>query len=319
LARIGFVHRGILSRSLSFWAGIFWALTAIAVPTMVRFAIPPFADRLPYLTFFPAVLVAAIFLGWRWGLFVVVGCAVAADYFFMRPVFRWSMSAENLLGTVFFFISAGLIVATAEMLRVAVRELDGNTTRERALNAELQHRVKNNLAVVQALARQTVKHTADPTEFYPAFTERLMALAAAHDVLCTGDWEDCRLPDLATAALKPFEPREAITLDGPDCSLPPVACVPMVLALHELGTNAVKYGALSVPSGRVALNWRVDARVAVFHWQESGGPLVEAPKRRGLGSRLLTKQSGLDEVDLRFDAEGVSCTIRVAGAKLADG
>lgn len=147
---------------------------------------------------------------------------------------------------------------------------------------------------------------------------RLAALAEAHNVLSSGNWEECRLPDLPQAALSRFQQLGAIALVGPSCVIPPASCVPLVLALHELGTNAIKYGALSVSSGRVSLSWTVAAGSVVLRWEETGGPVVVPPTRRGLGSRLLTKQTGLDAVTLDYRPEGVVCETRIDGAKLTD-
>jgi two-component sensor histidine kinase len=317
LIRLGFVHRGIVNQGPGIPRQLAWALTAIAVPALIRLSVSPFVDNLPYLTFFPAVLLATMFLGWRWGLLVVAGCALAGDYLFIRPVFGFSFATQRGVGAVFFLVSASLIVAGAQSLRASVRQLDANARRETILNTELQHRVKNNLAIIQGFARQTARTSPDPAEFYKAFHGRLMALSQAHDILSTGQWEDCRLPDLAEAALKPFDREGAITLSGPACTVPADSCVPLVLAFHELGTNAVKYGALSGPAGRVSVTWSLDDGVVGFHWEETGGPLVKAPQRKGLGSRLLTKQPGLERVTLEFKPEGVVCRIAVplAGAQ----
>jgi two-component sensor histidine kinase len=314
LIRLGFVHRGIVSQRLGFPGQLAWALAAIGVPSLVRLSVSPLVDNLPYLTFFPAVLLATMFLGWRWGLAVVVGCALAGDYLFIRPVDGFSFPIQRTIGAVFFMLSAGLIVAAAQSLRTSVRLLNANAEREATLNKELQHRVKNNLAIVQGLARQTARTSPDPTEFYDAFHGRLMALSQAHDILSTGRWDECFLPYLAEAALKPFDGQGVITLAGPPCKVPANACVPLVLAFHELGTNAVKYGALSDHLGRVSLTWRLEDGAVAFHWEESGGPRVKPPKRKGLGSRLLSKQPGLESVALEFRPEGVSCRITVAGA-----
>jgi two-component sensor histidine kinase len=317
LTRLGFVHRGIVSPKMGFAGHLLWALAAVAIPTLVRLAVSPFVDDLPYLTFFPAVLVATVFLGARWGVIVLVACAFTGDYVFIRPVHGLPFATHRTVAAILFLMSAGMIVAAAATLRRTVRELDANSKREATLNAELQHRVKNNLAVVQALARQTARTSPDPAEFNKAFFARLMALAKANDILSTGQWEECRLPHLAKAALKPFDRTGAVRLAGPACIVPAITCVPLVLALHELGTNASKYGALAVATGQVILAWDVVDGAALFRWEETGGPPVEPPKRRGLGSRLLSKQAGLESVTLEFRPEGVACQITVNNAKLA--
>lgn len=284
--------------------------------TLVRFAIGPWVNGLPFLTFFPAVLVASLFLGWGWGLLVTVASAAVANFFFVEPRFAWALRDTDIVGMLAFFVSASLLVFTAAALRGTVKEIDENGRREAALNAELQHRVKNNLTVVQGLARQTAKSATTPDEFYQAFLGRLSALGEAHDVLSSGKWEQCHLPELPQAALRPFQEQGATTLAGPACAIPAASCVPLVLALHELGTNAIKYGALSVSSGRASLTWTVEDRSILLRWQETGGPPVQRPTRKGLGSRLLATQAGLDAVSLDYRREGLVCEIRISGATL---
>jgi two-component sensor histidine kinase len=284
----------------------------------LRFAIGRWISGLPFLTFFPAVLIASLLLGWRWGLAVTLASAVAANFFFVEPRFQWLPSTADVVGMLAFFTSASLLVITAAALRASVKEIADIAEREANLNMELQHRVKNNLAVVQGLARQTAKSATHPDEFYRAFIGRLVALGEAHNVLSSGNWEECRLPDLAQAALGPFQQHGAITLDGQACAIPSESCVPLVLALHELGTNAIKYGALSAPSGHVSLTWTVTNGNALLRWRETGGPEVLPPTRRGLGSRLLRRQPGLDAVTLEYRTEGVICEIGIGRARLAE-
>jgi two-component sensor histidine kinase len=279
----------------------------VAAPTLARLAVASWVEGVPYLPYFPAILLAALFLGWRWGAAVVFASAAAANLLFFPP--------HVLTGVGFFIVTALLIVATAAMLRSALRELTAATEREAALNAELQHRVKNNLAVVQGLAAQTVRTAPEGDNFYDAFRGRLLALADAHNLLSTGKWEQCHLPALAEAALRPFASSGAVSFTGPPCRLPAGACVPLVLALHELAVNAVKYGALSVATGRVRLAWALRGGRAELRWEEGGGPAVRPPARRGLGSRLLTRQAGLEAVSLEFRPAGVVCEIVVEGAE----
>lgn len=316
MTRLLFMQRALLNERRSFALTLVWAALAVGAATAARFALAPWVEGVPFLTFFPAILLATLFLGWRWGIAVAFSSALAANFFFVEPTFSWALSEADVIGTLAFFVSAALLVATAGTLRLTVKEIDDNARREAKLNAELQHRVKNNLAVVQGLAQQTAKSVADPDEFYRAFLGRLSALAEAHNVLSSGRWEECRLPDLPQAAMRPFQEQGATILGGPACVVPPASCVPLVLALHELGTNALKYGALSTPTGQVALTWAVVEGRLVLHWQESGGPAVEHPTRKGLGSRLLAKQAGLDAVTVDYRREGLVCEITIKGARL---
>ncbi len=192
--------------------------------------------------------------------------------------------------------------ATARKLAEQHREL---------LIRELNHRVKNMLATVQSIAAQTLSSGCE-AGVREAFSARLLSLAGAHDLLTRGNWEGARLAEVATEALRPHMGDGRIALSGEDLLLSPKAAVALGMAFHELATNAAKYGALSVPEGRVALDWRVEGERLVLPWVESGGPPVAPPRRRGVGPRQLER--GLPhelhgELRLDYRPEGVDCTI----------
>ncbi|CDZ28111.1 sensor histidine kinase [Neorhizobium galegae] len=187
---------------------------------------------------------------------------------------------------------------------------------------ELNHRVKNTLATVQAIASQTLRG-GDPI-VRQNLERRLMALAAAHDVLTRENWEGAGIDDVVTGALAPFgeggDYRFAVS--GPSLRLLPRAALALAMALHELTTNALKYGALSMPNGQVAINWQVveGAKPLLrLTWTESGGPPVAAPSRRGFGVRLIERSLAQDfggEASVIFDQPaGIIATIE---APLAD-
>lgn len=305
----------MLHSNRSFPAALLWLGLAVGSAAGIRLAISPWIVGVPFVTFFPAVLLLAVFLGWRWGVAGLFCSAMLANLLFEGPVLDWSFLPHDVVGTVAFVTAGVLVILTAEALRTAVRQLADQSRQLEALNAELQHRVKNTLAVAQGLSAQTARTARDPQQFHEAFGGRLIALGQAHNVLSSGGWDLCHLPELAEAALKPFGQQVgAITIEGPQCAIPAAACVPLVLALHELATNAVKYGSLSIPSGHVSLKWSLRGGAVVLRWQESGGPPVKKPTRRGLGSRLLMRQSGIDEVSHEYAPEGVFWEAKIKGA-----
>ncbi|TVR07936.1 MAG: PAS domain S-box protein [Salinarimonadaceae bacterium] len=182
---------------------------------------------------------------------------------------------------------------------------------------ELNHRVKNTLATVQSLAAQSLRSAADPVEGQKAFSGRLIALSRAHDVLTRGYWKSGNLREVVQEAATPFDDADArqISIDGPEVEVEPRLALALSMALHELLTNAAKYGALTTASGRVELNWSVTGddggRRLRLTWRESGGPPVKPPTREGFGSRLI--QGGLSrelggEVSVAYEPEGVVCT-----------
>lgn len=166
---------------------------------------------------------------------------------------------------------------------------------------ELNHRVKNTLATVQSMASQSLRGPADPATAYERFELRLMGLAEVHDVLTRESWHGADLQEVAQRALRPFAAAASgqVRVEGPPVWLQPRGALTMALVLHELATNAVKYGALSVDSGHVTLSWTFDPEAERLRltWSEAGGPPVTAPTRRGFGSRLIERA-------LRGDLQG---------------
>jgi two-component sensor histidine kinase len=291
----------------------------VAAPTALRTAISPvLRDSLPFATYYPAVLLAGLWLGW-W-LAVLLLSALAADYWFVPPARDLFLAPRDVTGMVVFALSAGLILVAAALLREALFRLNRASTLAQTLNLELQHRVKNNLAVTHGLAMQSMRAGADPSTFYADFRDRLAALGRAHDLLSSGNWTECGFPELPEAALEPFRSSGAVHISGPRCRTPSNACVPLMLALHELATNALKHGALSSAAGEVSLTWRIEPPDRLrIEWVERGGPPVSPPRRKGLGSRLLVRQTGLASVDLAYDPPGVRCAIVVSGVGSAEG
>ncbi len=170
---------------------------------------------------------------------------------------------------------------------------------------ELNHRVKNTLAMVQSIARLTLRQTKSPEDFAASFSGRIQALAGAHDVLTASSWQGANLGALLKDQLIFGDASEGrFTYDGPAIKLDPQAAVALSLVLHELGTNASKYGALSVASGHVKLFWEAaeNGKILKLRWQELGGPRVAEPSRRGFGSFIIEQSlSGLDgDADMRF-------------------
>ncbi len=168
--------------------------------------------------------------------------------------------------------------------------------RRSLLIRELHHRVKNTLATVQAIVGSTARTATSIDNFHEAFVGRIKSLAHTHSVLTEATWQTANLRDLLASELMPYTESETetspdlrIALDGPPVDLPSDIAVPIGMAIHELTTNAAKYGALSTGRGRVAITWSVEAGMLHLDWRESGGPAVAPPTRQGFGSRLLQR------------------------------
>jgi PAS domain S-box-containing protein len=189
--------------------------------------------------------------------------------------------------------------------------------RQQVMVDELNHRVKNTLATVMALSTQTFRTAPSPAAFCEAFEGRLLALSQTHNLLNRSFWTGAGLRDILTQELAPYTGVDgrSFTLDGDDLRLGPVTAVTLGMVFHELATNAVKYGALSVAGGKVLVAWRT-SRPGRLHveWREMGGPPVSPPRRRGFGSRLIEQAlaSDLDgDARLYFPSEGVRCCMDI--------
>jgi PAS domain S-box-containing protein len=187
---------------------------------------------------------------------------------------------------------------------------------------ELNHRVKNTLALVQSLATQTGHLTSSVEEFEKAFTTRLRALAAAHDLLTDTNWEGTTLHHVIQTAVAPFMVREGrtahIDIAGPTVWLNSNTAITLALAFHELVTNAAKYGALSIESGRVTISWAATPAVKPTEvdltWRERGGPAVKPPSRSGFGTMLLERVLAFEsdgKAELSFPKSGVAFNFKL--------
>jgi len=177
-----------------------------------------------------------------------------------------------------------------------ITESRRNEEQRLLLTAELKHRVKNSMATIQSIATQTLRNAGSLKEATEVLTARMQSLASAHDLLTREEWQSATIAEVVASATESFDVPGAMPfrVGGPAISLPPRAAMAMVLALHELSTNAAKYGALSVPDGHVVIDWHVadhaGSKVIEFRWQEVGGPVVAGkPSRRGFGTRLIEK------------------------------
>jgi NO-binding membrane sensor protein with MHYT domain/two-component sensor histidine kinase len=170
--------------------------------------------------------------------------------------------------------------------REAFTALAASERRQRLLVDELNHRVKNTLATVQSIARQTAKGAGSTDAFSAAFDARVMALSQTHNALTRGGWEGASLRELLEQEFEPYGPARS-QLEGEDLILPPRQTLALGMVFHELATNAAKHGALSAENGQVAVSWSLEDERLALTWTERGGPAPAPSERRGFGSRLL--------------------------------
>ena len=191
----------------------------------------------------------------------------------------------------------------------------------RLLMRELTHRSKNLLAVIQAMARQTARHAGSIDGFLNQFGARLQALAASHDLLVRESWHGASLRELIQSQLAAYigSGEGQVAIDGEPVALKPEAAQNLGLALHELGVNAAKFGALSVPQGRVSITWALRGEALALDWREQFGPKVKVRRKRGFGSLVIERNlaRALDaKVDLTFDPDGLQCHIEIPASQI---
>lgn len=228
---------------------------------------------------------------------------------------RFPPETESLIAAI--ASQSAVAIDNARLHSAAQTEIANRKIAEDArelLLHEVKHRVKNTLATIQALASQTLKGT--PPAEKEAFISRLHSLSGAHDLLTLSDWQEIGIASLAQRSLAAFSDKGAtrVSLGGPDVGLSANKALLLTMVLHELGTNAVKYGALSVEEGQVAIAWRLsDAERPTLRleWRESGGPRVTAPEHRGFGSRMIAAALHGSDGHVAFDyrPEGLQVTL----------
>ncbi len=293
--------------------GVVTALVAVAV----RYALPLSSFQLPTLTVVVAVALLTTFVGPRSGIAAAIVGGLLSWYIFFNP-FSWEMTAEGLIPLFGFAVITGTIITTSALYRSAARReyqvrlavAEEHARASDLFAGEMAHRLKNALAVIQSVAFQTLGYQ-NPSSI--AFAERLRSIAAAQDLLS----EHLNEPtadvfELPAKVLAPFDPSGArIGIDCPgELRVSSREAVSLALAAHELATNATKYGALSVPGGKVRLSAERNGEDLEFCWIEQGGPTVTVPDKPGFGTKLL-KQIGDGVFDLQ--PSGLRCTWRLRG------
>jgi PAS domain S-box-containing protein len=212
--------------------------------------------------------------------------------------------------------TSGKVIGASKIARDIGEKKRADDTRDLLLN-EIKHRVKNTLATVQAVASQSFKSAS--TEEHRTFSARLRAMAESHDLLTQNSWQSVSMTEIAERALRPFRDgrEKRLTVQGPDVELPPNKALLVAMVLHELGTNAVKYGALSTDQGQVELTWtktsHLDREALELCWKEAGGPPVTRPTRKGFGSlmieRAMKAEGGFSKME--FESKGLICQVTV--------
>jgi len=205
------------------------------------------------------------------------------------------------------------VIQDATEHRLAFKALTRSEERQRILINELNHRVKNTLATILSIAKLTSRRADDVKAFVDGFEARLMAMSATHNLLTAQSWERADVRDILESELIPYA-SEQVRLSGPGVPLGSEQVLALGLVIHELATNAIKYGALGVQAGSLEVVWRLEENALTLEWRERDGPQVVAPSRTGFGSRLIaTSAKALGgSADLRYPPEGFEATLSLS-------
>jgi two-component sensor histidine kinase len=294
------------------WKGQAIAFLAIIFALACRALADPFVDNGLYFTFlFPAVLIAGLFGGTWSGVSTAVFGALLIAYIWIPPRLSFRLSGDGDFRLIAFWSVASMVIFLTAFVHTVLDRLAAAEARATTVAREMQHRVQNTLALVQAVARQTFRTAEDLGAAQRVFAARLDALGRAQTLIADEIDADVGIDALIKAALSPFDIGQ-FTLNGPSIVLPKDASVSFALLVHELATNAAKYGALSSAAGRIEILWTEEPdQRACLTWKERLGPAVIPSARVGFGSKLLRTAfpQGAGDASIAFEPDGVRCTI----------
>jgi len=298
------------------WGRFGFAVAAFMLSLLLRFALDPWmpGDRILIL-FVPAVVVTTFLAGIVPGTVTAALSGLAIWYFFLPPYRTFALSIDGSIGLATYVVVMGALLGLFNSLKGTITQLKAERShsnalaeREKLLAREIRHRTKNILAVVEGIADRTLQGETELSAAREALLGRLAALRRADEHLINPSTEETSLSYLVHSELEPFAGR--FDVKGIDVVLDRRTAQNFSLVLHELATNASKYGALSNSVGRIELAWARHDSGLKFVWNEMGGPQVKLPARRGFGTTLI--RSALGPAALRYDPAGLVYEVQVS-------
>ena len=287
-----------------------WAFLIFAVAVLARVALDRIIpERLPFITFFPAVVLAAYRCG-LWPSIAVLVLSALVGTAWVDPAPGSSETVYRLVSLLLFLSLGGLNVYFVQRLKVANDQSAQHEAQLELINRELKHRIKNLFTIASSICSQTIKSGRSTQEMIRAVTGRIHAVASAQELLSVTSSTGADLAGLIEALVSTVAPDPSrLQVSDTSVRLPPEATTPFALILHELGTNALKYGAWSEDTGLVVITSTVEPDRLFFEWREIDGPAIAPEIREGLGSALI--KSGLPNATVAHDLTptGLHCRI----------
>jgi two-component sensor histidine kinase len=286
------------------------AAAIFVIATVLRIVLDPYVlPPAPFFTYYPAVLLTAFFCG-LWPAVLSIGTSgITAWYLFLPPRGSFDVSSHSAVVLLAFFTIAFLIAVVVASLHAAIKKILAQEQQTNLLAKELQHRTSNLLTVIQSIDYRSLAGDGPLARGREIFEARLQALARTHRQLTGSRLDAVSLDDIIRSELDAFPSQT--TIEGDEIFLDYQQAQKFSLAVHELTTNALKYGALSAPTGGVRIAWSVSnnglGRDLKFRWEEHGGPRVAMPTREGFGSSLLKAAFARTRMD--YAPDGFCCEI----------
>jgi two-component sensor histidine kinase len=254
----------------------------------LRVTLDSLMHGLAFITFYPALVLATYICGLGGGMVVLVGALVAGWFTWLTPFSSHPRMLDTVIIGAIFAAAGVMVVFSVAGLRDAVLDLAERDEQARVINRELMHRVRNAFTVVATLTSQVFQRAGVSPELTAAVSARIRALARAEQLVSLDARQGSPLSTLADRVLAPIVPdRSRLLLEGDHLRIPSKMVSRLALVLHELVTNALKYGAWSTDQGTVTLSWKAASSELDIVWRESGGPPVRPAEKRGLGTALV--------------------------------
>jgi two-component sensor histidine kinase len=278
---------------------------AVIARVLIDFVVP---GQLPFITFFPAVFLAAYYHGRGPGLLVLI-LSTLAGTIWVDPSGH-SPIGFYVASALLFLVVAGMILFIVDALRTAHKKHGRQEQQLEMINRELKHRIKNLFAIADSVCQQTIHAGGTAKEMSRAVSGRILAIASAQDLLSTTASEGAALEELVQKLVSSLAPSPSrIRVEGAPFRLPADTTTAFALVLHELATNALKYGAWTKENGWIHVQWTTSSDVLRFRWREHDGPVLAPPVREGLGGKLIKSSLPGARVEHSFKPDGLQCEI----------
>jgi two-component sensor histidine kinase len=286
-----------------------FALVITALAALLRELFTYLGATLYFPTFFPAVALVALIAGLEAGALVVLLAILTAWWAFVLPRFAFStISLSDGVNFFLFGVAAAVIIGLAHCVRAVLEELNRQHTARELMLREMHHRSRNTFAAIESIVRATL--SGDPVRS-EAVLARVRAVMRTNELIANAVGQQMSAKVLVDQELSAFQRPNALKYEGFDIPLNADSTRALALVIHELTTNAVKYGALSVPTGRIVVRGRCEGESAIIEWRESGGPPVNMPNKTGFGTKLITRSVSAigGEAVSSFENSGLICRI----------